>query len=578
MAGFIKKLNPFPKAGALLMKIGAVRRLSAYAGKIKPLVLMQLKDKLDFGFLKGTKQRISKVVFSLLMLAGVTALSLLALEIAKLLNVFSLVGIIPSSVATVVFALMFTLSVLSGTLGLMRTLYYAKDNAVLLTFPVTANQVFISKLIVFYVYEYAKNLLFLIPFFLALGIAGSFSFIYYPWVFAAFVFISLLPVAIGAALSIPAVMLSRLLARFPALRGTLYAALAAALFYALISAIALIPENINLVGSWGSLFWSIQDFLKQFTQRFAFMDLLVRFVTGVRINIRQVPFTLDTLLALGVIILVSAAFFALSFLLARPMFFRTASRSFEHKKAFGNRERAGRPLPVWAASVLKEVRLTLRSRSAMARLLTVAAMLPVLIFLLNKIYSAMNTRLLGQNMTLAFTLLMALLIMLSSNTQAASALSSEGSTGYLNKIRPVPYYVSVFSKLVFPAAVMAVSLAITIALLGTIRDIGWQGNILFFVTAYGLYAGHMLWSAEIDLMNPQNQQYQTTGEQVSNPNEGKSTVFGFVVSFVVFAFSLLLFIEGTAAAWIKLALISAAFFTARFLLFYYKIKVYYKEK
>ena len=37
----------------------------------------------------------------------------------------------------------------------MKSLYFANDNPVLLTMPVTPNMVFVSKLIVYYIYERA---------------------------------------------------------------------------------------------------------------------------------------------------------------------------------------------------------------------------------------------------------------------------------------------------------------------------------------------------------------------------------------------------------------------------------------
>ena len=115
--------------------------------------MMQLKDKIDLSYLKSKKQTISTIVFGILKLLLVVVFAYLMFYAFEILNVFSLIGFVPFSVVTVIFTAMFILSTITCTFGLMKSLYFSSDNAVLLTFPVSPNQVFLSKLIVFFVYE-----------------------------------------------------------------------------------------------------------------------------------------------------------------------------------------------------------------------------------------------------------------------------------------------------------------------------------------------------------------------------------------------------------------------------------------
>lgn len=82
----------------------------------------------------------------------------------------------------------------------------------------------------------------------------------------------------------------------------------------------------------------------------------------------------------------------------------------------------------------------------------------------------------------------------------------------------------------------------------------------------------------MDIMNPQNEQYATSGVVESNPNEKKSTLFAFIISVLSFGISLLLFTENIAVAWLKLMIIALIFAAARIYLFIGKVKVFYKEK
>ena len=124
--------------------------------KLKTLVLMQLKDKIDMSFLRSKKRTILKLVVSVLLLALITGAIYVLLMFSSRLHFFSLLSIIPTNLITFIFCIMFMLSIVTSTFGLMKTLYFAKDNSVLVTMPVTATQIFFSKMIVFYIYEIKK--------------------------------------------------------------------------------------------------------------------------------------------------------------------------------------------------------------------------------------------------------------------------------------------------------------------------------------------------------------------------------------------------------------------------------------
>ena len=111
--------------------------------KFKTLFLMQVKEKIDFSFLKSKKQITFKVIFSILGFAVITALSYVVLYLCQMLNLFSAINHIPISVMSVIFFIMFVLNLLTCTVGLSKTLYYSKDNQILITYPVNANALFL---------------------------------------------------------------------------------------------------------------------------------------------------------------------------------------------------------------------------------------------------------------------------------------------------------------------------------------------------------------------------------------------------------------------------------------------------
>lgn len=543
----------------------------------KPIVMMQLKEKIDLSYLKSKKQTIANVVFGILKFVMVVVFAYLLFSFSRDYNVFSLIRYVPVSVVTVIFAVMFTLSTITCTFSLMQNLYFAKDNAILLTFPVTPNQVFLSKLIVFYIYELKKNITFLVPMFIGYGLITGFPILYYLWLLVAFVFISALSVSIGALLSIPFMVVAQFLKQRKYLQVVLFAGIMVGVFYLLIKIIALIPANINIIGTWGTLFWQIQDFLNAFIVNFKVFYDLVIMITGTRSGFIFTSFSQQTFITFGILVFTIISILGLSFLLTRPLFFKMASTPFEYKKNAVLIPKNNKVRSKFISSLRKEFIINLRTPDLLFSNFSVFAMLPIAIFLLNKIYSAMNTGLLGQYMTLSFNVLIILLILLSTNSIVASAYSKEGGSSYLIKTKPATYHISLLAKLIFNLCLMTLSLVMTMVIFKITNNLPIGDIILFFFAMLFIYVGHLFWSAEMDIMNPQTEQYATTGGHSNNPNENKSNLFAFLLAFLFFIVSLLLFTEGITVAWIKVMCIALAFMIARIYLFFAKVQVYYKE-
>jgi len=101
---------------------------------LKPLVLMQLKDKLDFSFTKSKGKFIAKIIFTILGFGVIVAGCYLLYWASTLLGLFSPLPMLPVNVIVVLFTLMFILSCMTCSFGLMKTLYMSNDNSVLLHF------------------------------------------------------------------------------------------------------------------------------------------------------------------------------------------------------------------------------------------------------------------------------------------------------------------------------------------------------------------------------------------------------------------------------------------------------------
>lgn len=545
---------------------------------LKPLVMMQLKDKLDFSFLKSKKQTITKVILSIIAFVAVTAGIYLLLYFGKLLKIFHLADIIPTSVIVVVFTVMELLSLISCTYGIMNTLYFSKDNQVLLTLPATTNQVFLSKIIVYFVYELKKNLYFFVPLFVAYALIAGLPIYFYLWLIVCWVVISALTVSIASLFSIFAMLITMFLKNFGLIRIILFVGIVGFAIWGIVSVINLIPADIDLVGSFGTIFWKIQSFLNDFTQTMYPFTMVTRMIIGGYVGIQPKVFSISTLWILLSVLGVVIVMLALAFLISRPLFFKMAAKPFEYRKVTREFKRKNHKTNSFISAVKAQILLIVRSSDELFSLLGSAIALPILILLLNRIFSAMSTRVLGDHMTVAFNLLIILLISLASNGKVASIYSREGAAAYLNKTRPNEYRNNLIAKLVPNIAVMICSIIASVVVFGKFTTLSEANKVWFALGVIFVYLMHLLWSAEMDIMNPQSSQYATTGDHHNNPNETKSSITMFILSFIFFAVALFLMIENIEIALIKVCLVAFALLAYRVWSYLSKIKYYYKEK
>lgn len=545
---------------------------------LKTLCLMQLKEKIDFSFLKSRKQTIFKVVLTLLKFALITAVIYFGLYIIGYLRLVSLLPGIPENFFAVIFTFIIMLSIIVCTFGLVKTLYFSRDNFVLLTMPVKRTQVFLSKIIVFGIYEYLRNLYFVLPLLLSLGIINKMPFYFYLWLPIAILIITCTCVSIGALLSIPMLFIENFIKSYKIIEYTVVALMIAGISIILILLINAIPENFDLIGTWGTTFWEVQKFLTKFNQIFMPFYILTIAITGTRYGISNHFFGKEQFIDLGIVVLAVAIIFALTFLIVRPLYFHMASTPFEFRKKTINKTFRNKQISALKSNIKKDIMITYRTPEKFYLLITILIGLPLAIFLLNKIYLAMDTRLTGTNMSIAFNILMILLIVLSTSTNLAHIISEEGGASYLIKTHPKSYIKSILSKLILNFVCVSVSLLITVVIFTSFLKIGIIKTGIVYLTLLCIYTGHMLYSVELDVMNPQTERYQTEDINLNNPNDIKSVVVAFILSTLI-AFVTYFFIsENMYTVWYKVFAISIIYIAYRIYLFVNKINVYYKER
>ena len=547
---------------------------------IKVLVTMQMKEKLN---VRGNKVSGIKLlytsIFAILRFALTIALCFGIMYFAGFLGLFSLTAkTIPVSVMTVIFTIMIILSIVSATMGLTKSMYYSRDNSVLLTLPCKSTDVYLSKIIVFYIFELLRTLSFMVPVFIAYGIYMEYSLSYYPFVFLLFIFISLIPVLLGAILSIPGMWFYNFFRQYKRLQFATLVVIVTGVVYSVVKLISVIPEDINFIKTWGTTFWEIQEFLNVFVKSFPRFHEIVLLILSFNKNVLNRVVLLQPVLVFLKILLTLIILFVIGFVTARPLFYKMASKPFEYRKQL-TKPKKNRITKKGVSSLKTEILLSFRNPEKIFTSVGILIAMPVLMMFLNKMYAAMNTRALGNNMVVSFNMLIILLIALSSNVYAASIFSQDGRSSYLIKVQPSKYQPLLISKLVFNTVFMILTFIATGFVLYDNMKLDSTKILLFMLTAVFIYFAHLFYSAELDIMNPQTELYATIGNSDKNPNEAKSTILTFLVAFVAFGMYLFLLTEDAGnTTYIKLMLVGFTAMIFRGYMLLNKIKLYYKEK
>lgn len=548
-------------------------------GRLRALVMMQLKDKIDFSFLKNKKQTLFKIVWTVLGFAAAVAAIYLVFALVVKFGLFSFLQTFNFRAFLVIMTVVIILSMLSCLVNVTTSLYFARDNQILLTQPVKSSTIFTSKIIVCYIYELLKNFAFVWPFLLAYGLTMALPVTYFLWSVVAVIILTTLVVVLCGLLSIPAMGVVILSKRYRALQIGVVVVLLAGLIIGVVAAINAIPADIDLVRDWGKIFWGMQDFLTSFASNFVIFDYLLQFLTGMQYN--SFVFDLGTtanLITFGVIVGVILLSAGLIYVLSKPLFLKMASDPVEYRKRTRIARTRSHRRPPFVAAVAQDTLRTVRTPSVLYGILAAAIIAPIAILLQNRIFAAMDTQLSGQYMVLAFNVLIVLLILLSTNNSLASAYSREGAAAYQNKIYPVPYRIPLSGKLILNMLLCLVSIVVSVVVMNIFLPMGLGNAIMLALGMSAVYLAHLLWSAELDIMHPQYRQYQTTGKSHRNPNEIKSTVWCFALSGLFALILYLLICENFALVFPKILCLGIALLGLRLYLYLTRIKLYYKEK
>lgn len=463
------------------------------------------------------------------------------------------------------------ISIIICTISARDILYISKDNQLLLTYPVPHGMIYASKVTVIYIMELIKSLTMTLPLFMAYAtivpniISANYviSAIFYS------VLLPLMPVLIGAIISIPFAYLSRVIKQNSLVKGIFSLILFGLLIFLTILITRAIQANspIRILANYKQFNENVGAFLAQANKFALYANLVGKGMCGTD----ALTNFLYHLSMFGVIVVTAA----ISILVSLFTFYKLASHVSE--SASSKKHKGGNVAhkSTFVTFIRKELTLSIRNIGNFASDYVFLFIMPFLLIILTCIYVNVDRNDFGLSLTYGFIGIIALVSLCASNTASATAISSEGTEFALLKTAPGKTSNIIWSKVVINFAISLLALLLTFIILNIvlIPDINkglLDAGKLWFVFFYVIIieGGLLLWSIQIDILNPKLREFANSNNKSELKNASQSIVIGLLFSII---FSVLLII----VFWLNIPFVVGAIILLVFALAFLGLRLYF---
>ena len=541
--------------------------------RIKLLTLLQLSDRMKLKKTENNKQVAVKIAVSILLLTIVTGI------FSGLFYVLTTFIAFPKDKNIVIFLIAFLqlLSIIACTNGLLKTLYTGKDNMILLSYPTHHVEVFISKLLVFYVYEFIKSLFLILPLLLSFGLTiVSFNILYLLTTVILVFILPIIPVLIGALLTIPLVFLSRLMVKVPLIKTILGMGLLVLLFMVVNLLVGMIDPPFRMNAMFNKFMTEVIDFIASFNKYALYCRPVGSALAGEQV-----------LLNYAIIFGVLFGLLALIVLISMPLYFSLASKSQEHANVKKHRGGNKAHKNTFFTFVKKEFLLAIRNFSDFINNYSFLIALPYVLYLVTSVNLSVFRNELGVHLTVVGMGFVSLVLASASNTSSALAITQEGSEFVLLKTVPANTknmcWAKIFFNMVFSTLMIVIGFAVVqIFCTKFCNSVVLPSGIpmkMEMIAPLDLWCmcacvviinlGLILWSFQLDINNPSLREYASNGDATSVKTVAQSIKIGLIFTVIFMVITVFFLIDGGSnfGTWAKIILVCLAFLGIRFYFF-----------
>ncbi|MCK9166480.1 MAG: hypothetical protein WCS12_02725 [Acholeplasmataceae bacterium] len=530
--------------------------------RLRILTLLQLKNK-SKRFDKMSKRLYTSIAVQVVIVA------IISLVMGLIVYAIKKIFYIPVNEYFTIFVLFITqtISIITALIGLSSDLYQSKDNQIIFPLPVKNDEIFLSKMIVYYIYELFLNLFILIPLLIAIGYHQNANVLYYLNIIPITFILPLISVSIATLLTVPFVIIKSFLKNHSKISALTILVFFSLIFYLVYFLVTKIPTPIRIVQLYNRFIVAITLLMQK-----------VASIATIYTWIGFVLYRVNFFLHYSLVILTSVALITLNYLIAKPLYFKLTSLSLENTVKVTKHKRLKESKSLFWTFFKKELIIAKRSPNELINNYSLLLTLPIIMYLLNYIFMNMNRRTLGNDLVLVINVLIVALIVTGSNTASASAITTEGYEFILLKSAPYDTSKMAWAKILFNFLFTTFVIIISFILFAVVLPVYPKKDIIFlFVFILLLNFGHIIWSLQLDVLSPKLSDYATSGSLSNNHNIKKSLSIGLVLSLFSALLAAFAFIVIKEIGWILLIGAALLFALIRFSYFRLNLKAYFMD-
>jgi len=455
------------------------------------------------------------------------------------------------------FTILFVYLIFSGTSSTIKVLYFKGDNEILMRFPVTGAQIFVSKTLFLFINQLLSSLIITLPFLYSYSNVVVVPEGFLGMLPLTIVFLVLIPFFLSNILAIPMMHLTN------RIRNK---------FIVLIVGMSAVMSLV--FAAYMLIFDKVITFLKD-SSFSVFSEEIVTIVKEIVRYFIPTKFFADILLGQNLIISYAVlgglltVFLAGMILVIAKLYQKTLLKNIEIEGSAFRRKTKLRVKPITLSILRKEFIQVFRSINYGFQYFVMACSMPVMVYFCNKIATNIGRNDVGDQISLGLTLLVMLIFMTIITSFASTSISREGRNFYQTKVLPVSIHKQMAVKFLMYMIVSVLANIICVGMLIFLKQMDFMTGLWVFGIVQSSAIALTLFGMRMDINRPVFNM-SGEGEVVSNSTNTTVSVFlGFLISILEGMFGMVLAYISTPQMLYTVCTITAVLFLGAALAVYF---------
>lgn len=468
----------------------------------------------------------------------------------------------------ILFAVLQLALLLFGITNVLKNLYMSKENELLIVFPVSFNQLYLSKILILYISEFIFNLVYIVPILLSLGTIGAQAGYLDVWYFLGVVFLTpflpIFPLVLAVVFSIPLMYIIKFFRKRQFLSTVVILAMVVAVFALYMSIVPKITGAFNIAEKQMETSFKVNLAIRRIGGDIPIYFWLANSFLEVSKIYNQLIFVL---IVFGMFILAAFAI--------KPFFKSIVLTNNESAQIRGGRKKF-KVRSQFLELLITQFRILFRSPNYVFDFLLFPLLMPIITIAYDKLLFSIGVNQMGKGLIVASHVLVIAIITFIGSSISSTTISRDGAMNYFIKSSPVSFYKQALVKIVFNLIVNLVSLILTTCLCLILKIADPMVVILSSVTVFLMSIGHVCQAFDWDLRNPILKWYDSNEIQALSKNTTKTITLGIVLALMMFIIIAFLY-HNLLLGFLINIIISVVYTACRIYLLYYRINYYYRE-